>query len=151
MYTEGSGSVRTGGGGNAREIKTRKTKKKNRREEESDDETGSTQSSYYTHTHTASFVLYMPHSVPIYCTPFVCIGKPAELVFLSVQEIMEVLEKQVCDTSEETLELIAHELVRYHINTPVPVLCYTGHHGNSNAIISFTSKQFVMVLFVGGA
>lgn len=102
-----------------------------------------------THTHTTSFVLYMPHSVHIYCTPFVCIGKPAEPVFLSVQEIVEVLEKQVCDTSEETLELIAHELVRYHISTPVPVLCYTGHHGNSNAIISFTGKQFVMVLFCG--
>ncbi|KAB5533346.1 hypothetical protein PHYPO_G00130670 [Pangasianodon hypophthalmus] len=80
--TEGSGSVRAGGGGNAREIKTRKTKKKNRREEESDDETATTQS------------------------------KPAEPEFLSVQEIVEVLEKRVCDCPEETLELIAHELVR---------------------------------------
>ncbi|MCI4391658.1 hypothetical protein PGIGA_G00137300 [Pangasianodon gigas] len=80
--TEGSGSVRAGGGGNAREIKTRKTKKKNRREEDSDDETANTQS------------------------------KPAEPEFLSVQEIVEVLEKRVCDCPEETLELIAHELVR---------------------------------------
>ncbi|KAG7331900.1 hypothetical protein KOW79_005869 [Hemibagrus wyckioides] len=80
--SEGSGSVRAGAGGNAREIRTRKTKKKNRREEESDDENATTQS------------------------------KPAEPVFLSVQEIMEVLEKRVCDCPEETLELIAHELVR---------------------------------------
>lgn len=43
-----------------------------------------------------------------------CVGKPAEQVFLSVQEIVEVLEKRVCDCPEETLELIAHELVRYH-------------------------------------
>ncbi|KAK2846306.1 hypothetical protein Q7C36_011160 [Tachysurus vachellii] len=80
--SEGSGSVRAGAGGNAREIRTRKTKKKNRREEESDDENATIQS------------------------------KPAEPVFLSVQEIMEVLEKRVCDCPEETLELIAHELVR---------------------------------------
>ncbi|KAF4091943.1 hypothetical protein AMELA_G00015310 [Ameiurus melas] len=80
--SEGSGSVRAGGGGNAREIRTRKTKKKNRREEESDDETTTTQS------------------------------KPAELVFLSVQEIVEVLEKRVCDCPEEMLELIAQELAR---------------------------------------
>ncbi|KAK3506969.1 hypothetical protein QTP70_033179 [Hemibagrus guttatus] len=83
--SEGSGSVRAGAGGNAREIRTRKTKKKNRREEESDDE-----------------------------------SKPAEPVFMSVQEIMEVLEKRVCDCPEETLELIAHELVRKHKYSSVP-------------------------------
>lgn len=41
--SEGSGSVKSGGGGNAREIRIRKTKKKGRREEDSDEETGTTQ------------------------------------------------------------------------------------------------------------
>uniref|UniRef100_A0A665W0S6 E3 UFM1-protein ligase 1 n=1 Tax=Echeneis naucrates TaxID=173247 RepID=A0A665W0S6_ECHNA len=38
--TEGSGCVKAGGGGNAREIRIRKTKKKGRRDEDSDEETG---------------------------------------------------------------------------------------------------------------
>ncbi|KAM9444507.1 E3 UFM1-protein ligase 1 [Clarias gariepinus] len=80
--SEGSGSVRAGGGGNAREVRIRKTKKKNKREEESDDETAAAQS------------------------------KPTEPVFLSVQKIVEVLEKRVCDCPMETLELLAQELVR---------------------------------------
>uniref|UniRef100_A0A8C5FGZ0 E3 UFM1-protein ligase 1 n=1 Tax=Gadus morhua TaxID=8049 RepID=A0A8C5FGZ0_GADMO len=37
---KGSGSVKGGGGGNAREFKIRKTKKKGRRDEDSDEETG---------------------------------------------------------------------------------------------------------------
>ncbi|XP_062858526.1 E3 UFM1-protein ligase 1 [Trichomycterus rosablanca] len=79
--TEGSGSIRTGGGGNAREIRTRKTKKKNRKNDDSDDETPTTR------------------------------NKQVE-VFLSVDEIMEVLEEKVCDCPDETLQLIAQELVR---------------------------------------
>lgn len=42
---EGSGSVKSGGGGNAREIRIRKTKKKGRRDEDSDEETGPAQQS----------------------------------------------------------------------------------------------------------
>ncbi|KAI5625512.1 E3 UFM1-protein ligase 1 [Silurus asotus] len=80
--SEGSGSLRAGGGGNAREIRIRKTKKKNRRDEDSDDETATAQ----------------------------C--KPAKPVFMSVPEIVEVLEKRVCDCSEEMLEVIAQDLVR---------------------------------------
>ncbi|KAI5094474.1 E3 UFM1-protein ligase 1 [Silurus meridionalis] len=80
--SEGSGSLRAGGGGNAREIRIRKTKKKNRRDEDSDDETATAQ----------------------------C--KPAKPLFMSVPEIVEVLEKRVCDCSEEMLEVIAQDLVR---------------------------------------
>jgi len=40
FFPEGSGSVRSGGGGNAREVRIRKTKKKGRRDDDSDDETG---------------------------------------------------------------------------------------------------------------
>lgn len=110
--------MRAGGGGNAREIRTRKTKKKNRREEESDDETATTQS---THTLRNSFssvciLVNTPVNPFVFVTVCVtvCVGKPAETVFLTVQEIVEVLEKRVCDCPEETLELIAYELVRYH-------------------------------------
>jgi len=42
---EGSGSVKSGGGGNAREFRIRKTKKKGRKDEDSDEETGPSQQS----------------------------------------------------------------------------------------------------------
>lgn len=42
---EGSGSTRSGGVGNAREIKIKKTKKKSRKEEDSDDESHTTSAS----------------------------------------------------------------------------------------------------------
>lgn len=43
--SEGSGSMKAGGGGNAREIRIRKTKKKGRRDEDRDEETGPSQQS----------------------------------------------------------------------------------------------------------
>lgn len=47
---EGSGSVKAGGGGNAREIRIRKTKKKGRKDDDSDEETGPSQQSTVTAT-----------------------------------------------------------------------------------------------------
>ncbi|XP_051510700.1 E3 UFM1-protein ligase 1-like isoform X1 [Myxocyprinus asiaticus] len=82
---EGSGSVKGGGGGNAREIRIRKTKKKGRKDEDSDDET----------THASQGR-----------------NKPAEVPFLSVEEIMEVLEEKVCDSSEEMLQELAEQIIR---------------------------------------
>ncbi|CAM4694534.1 unnamed protein product [Leuciscus chuanchicus] len=83
--TEGSGSVKGGGGGNAREIRIRKTKKKSRREEDSDEET----------SHTSQGR-----------------NKLGEMPFLSVEEIMEVLEKKVCDSSEEMQQELAEQILR---------------------------------------
>ncbi|KAG1953551.1 E3 UFM1-protein ligase 1 [Pimephales promelas] len=83
--TEGSGSVKGGGGGNAREIRIRKTKKKSRREEDSDEET----------SHTSQGR-----------------NKPGDMPFLSADEIMEVLEKKVCDSSEEMLQELAEQMLR---------------------------------------
>ncbi|KAK9956318.1 hypothetical protein ABG768_014060 [Culter alburnus] len=82
---EGSGSVKGGGGGNAREIRIRKTKKKGRREEDSDEET----------SHTSQGR-----------------NKLGDIPFLSVEEIMEVLEQKVCDSSEEMLQELAEQLLR---------------------------------------
>lgn len=83
--TEGSGSVKGGGGGNAREIRIRKTKKKSRREEDSDEDT----------SHTSQGR-----------------NKLGDMAFLSVEEIMEVLEKKVCDSSEEMLQELAEQILR---------------------------------------
>lgn len=83
--SEGSGSVKGGGGGNAREIRIRKTKKKGRKEEDSDEET----------SHTSQGR-----------------NKVGNFPFLSVEEIMEVLEKKVCDSSEEMLQELAEQLLR---------------------------------------
>ncbi|KAK7133527.1 hypothetical protein R3I94_015416 [Phoxinus phoxinus] len=83
--TEGSGSVKGGGGGNAREIRIRKTKKKSRREEDSDEET----------SHTSQGR-----------------NKLGDMSFLSVEEIMQVLEKKVCDSSEEMLQELAEQILR---------------------------------------
>ncbi|XP_043076128.1 E3 UFM1-protein ligase 1 isoform X2 [Puntigrus tetrazona] len=81
----GSGSVKGGGGGNAREIRIRKTKKRGRREEDSDDET----------THTSQGR-----------------NKQGDIPFLSVEEIMEVLGENVCDSSEEMLQELAEQIQR---------------------------------------
>lgn len=54
--SEGSGSVKAGGGGNAREIRIRKTKKKGRRDEDSDEETGPSQQS----TLSSCFFFFLP-------------------------------------------------------------------------------------------
>uniref|UniRef100_A0A8C2J0C7 E3 UFM1-protein ligase 1 n=1 Tax=Cyprinus carpio TaxID=7962 RepID=A0A8C2J0C7_CYPCA len=83
--TEGSGSVKGSGGGNAREIRIRKAKKKGRREEDSDEET----------THTSQGR-----------------NKQGDLAFLSVEEIMEVLGEKVCDSSEEMLQELAEQIQR---------------------------------------
>lgn len=82
--SEGSGSVKGGGGGNAREIRIRKTKKKGRKEEDSDEET---------------------------VHPSQGRNKP-EVPFLSLEEIIEVLEKNVCESSEEILQELAEQLIR---------------------------------------
>ncbi|XP_051510701.1 E3 UFM1-protein ligase 1-like isoform X2 [Myxocyprinus asiaticus] len=39
-------------------------------------------------------------------------NKPAEVPFLSVEEIMEVLEEKVCDSSEEMLQELAEQIIR---------------------------------------
>ncbi|KAA0708866.1 E3 UFM1-protein ligase 1 [Triplophysa tibetana] len=83
--SEGSGSVKGGGGGNAREIRIRKTKKKGRRDEDSDEETA--------HASQGR-------------------NKPADVPFLSLEEIIEVLEEKVCDSSEELLQELAEQLIR---------------------------------------
>ncbi|XP_056620823.1 E3 UFM1-protein ligase 1 [Triplophysa dalaica] len=83
--SEGSGSVKGGGGGNAREIRIRKTKKKGRRDEDSDEETA--------HSSQGR-------------------NKPADVPFLSLEEIIEVLEEKVCDSSEELLQELAEQLIR---------------------------------------
>ncbi|XP_073672653.1 E3 UFM1-protein ligase 1 [Garra rufa] len=82
---EGSGSVKGGGGGNAREIRIRKTKKKGKRQEDSDEET----------THTSQGQ-----------------NKQGDIPFLSVEEIIEVLEEKVCDSSEEMLQELAEQIQR---------------------------------------
>lgn len=82
--SEGSGSVKGGGGGNAREIRIRKTKKKGRKEEDSDEET---------------------------VHPSQGRNKP-EVPFLSLEEIIDVLEKNVCESSEEILQELAEQLIR---------------------------------------
>lgn len=82
---EGGGSVKSGGGGNAREIRIRKTKKKGRKEEDSDEET----------THSSQGR-----------------NKLGDVQFLSVEEIVEVLEEKVCDSSEEMLQELAEQLQR---------------------------------------
>ncbi|XP_076872820.1 E3 UFM1-protein ligase 1 isoform X2 [Brachyhypopomus gauderio] len=83
--SEGTGSVRSGGGGNAREIRTRKTKKKNRREDDSDEETQATSDGH---------------------------NKQGGVPFLSLEEIVEVLEGRVSDCPEELIEQLAQRLLR---------------------------------------
>ncbi|XP_076128606.1 E3 UFM1-protein ligase 1 [Alosa pseudoharengus] len=83
---EGGGSVKGGGGGNAREIRIRKTKKKgSRKDEDSDDEAGPN--------------IQNPNS-------------KAEIPFMSVDEIVAVLEEKVCDCSEDMLLDLADHLLR---------------------------------------
>ncbi|XP_044530150.1 E3 UFM1-protein ligase 1 [Gracilinanus agilis] len=82
---EGSGSVRGGGGGNAREIKIKKTKKKGRKDDDSDDETQSSNTG----------------------------RKKPEITFMSVEEIEDVLKKQIQDGPEEFVTELAEHLTRY--------------------------------------
>ncbi|XP_036405513.1 E3 UFM1-protein ligase 1 [Megalops cyprinoides] len=83
--TEGSGSVKGGGGGNAREIRIRKTKKKGRKEEDSDEEMGVTPQNR---------------------------NKQTEVPFMSLEELVSVLEKHVVDCPEEMVSELAEQLIR---------------------------------------
>ncbi|XP_077343348.1 E3 UFM1-protein ligase 1 [Lithobates pipiens] len=83
--TEGSGSTRSGGVGNAREIKIKKTKKKSRKDEDSDDES---------HTTSANK------------------PKDREIPFLSLEEIQDVLRKHVADSPDELLVELSENLIR---------------------------------------
>ncbi|XP_010769578.1 E3 UFM1-protein ligase 1-like, partial [Notothenia coriiceps] len=82
---EGSGSVKSGGGGNAREIRIRKTKKKGRRDEDSDEETGPSQQNR---------------------------SKQTAAPFMAQEDIVAVLEERVSDCPEEILCELAEHLVR---------------------------------------
>ncbi|XP_072498979.1 E3 UFM1-protein ligase 1 isoform X2 [Notamacropus eugenii] len=83
--TEGSGSVRGGGCGNAREIKIKKTKKKGRKDDDSDDETQS--------AHTGR--------------------KKPEVTFMALEEVEDVLKKHIQDGPEEFVTELAEHLIRY--------------------------------------
>ncbi|RXM98917.1 E3 UFM1-protein ligase 1 [Acipenser ruthenus] len=83
--SEGSGSVKGSGGGNAREIRIRKTKKKGRKDDDSDDETTTT-------TQNRS--------------------KQQEVPFMTQGDIEEVLQKHVQDCPEEMLSELAEHLIR---------------------------------------
>ncbi|KAL0967327.1 hypothetical protein UPYG_G00250880 [Umbra pygmaea] len=83
--TEGSGSKGGGGGCNAREVRIRKTKKKTRRDEDSDEET-----------------VVTPQNR----------NKQTEVRFMTLEEIVAVLEERVCDCPEEILSELAEQLVR---------------------------------------
>ncbi|KAE8602866.1 hypothetical protein XENTR_v10014157 [Xenopus tropicalis] len=82
--TEGSGSTRTGGCGNAREIKIKKSKKKARKDEDDDE----SQTSYP--------------------------GKPKEreAAFMSLEEIQDVLRKHAPDSPDELVIELSENLIR---------------------------------------
>uniref|UniRef100_A0A8C5NHJ6 E3 UFM1-protein ligase 1 n=1 Tax=Gouania willdenowi TaxID=441366 RepID=A0A8C5NHJ6_GOUWI len=77
------GSVKSGGG-NAREIRIRKTKKKGRRDEDSDEDTTSSQQN----------------------------RKETEFPFMTVDEIVAVLEERLNECPEQILTELAEDLVR---------------------------------------
>ncbi|KAF3702498.1 E3 UFM1-protein ligase 1 [Channa argus] len=83
--TEGSGNVKGGGAGNAREIRFRKTKKKSRKDEDSDEESGPSQQNR---------------------------SKQTEARFMAEEEIVAILEERVSDCPEEILYELAEHLVR---------------------------------------
>ncbi|XP_054826044.1 E3 UFM1-protein ligase 1 isoform X2 [Eublepharis macularius] len=84
--TEGSGSVRGGGGcGNAREIKIKKTKKKGRKDADSDEESQASSTNRSRHL---------------------------EILFMSQEEIEDVLRKHIRDCPEELILELANHLVR---------------------------------------
>ncbi|XP_077160006.1 E3 UFM1-protein ligase 1 isoform X2 [Paroedura picta] len=82
---EGSGSVRGGGGGNAREIKIKKTKKKGRKDADSDEESQASSTNR---------------------------SKHLEILFLSHEEIEDVLRKHIRDCPEELILELADHLVK---------------------------------------
>ncbi|XP_072264766.1 E3 UFM1-protein ligase 1 [Pyxicephalus adspersus] len=81
--SEGSGSTKGGGCGNAREIKIKKTKKKSRKDEDSDDE-----------THSSSA------------------NRHREIQFLSLEDIQDVLRKHIADSPDELLLELSENLIR---------------------------------------
>ncbi|XP_030054943.1 E3 UFM1-protein ligase 1 [Microcaecilia unicolor] len=83
--TEGSGSMRGGGCGNAREIKIKKNKKKGRKDDDSEDEAQAAVTSK---------------------------NKQQEIPFLSQEEIKDVLRKHIQDCPEELLTELAEYLIR---------------------------------------
>ncbi|XP_053314786.1 E3 UFM1-protein ligase 1 [Spea bombifrons] len=83
--SEGSGSTRGGGCGNAREIKIKKTKKKSRKDEDSDDE------SQTTNTNKA---------------------KEREIPFMSLEEIQAILRKHASDCPDELIVELSENLIR---------------------------------------
>ncbi|XP_019393318.1 PREDICTED: E3 UFM1-protein ligase 1 [Crocodylus porosus] len=83
--TEGSGSVRGGGGGNAREIKIKKTKKKGRKDADSDEESQASSTSR---------------------------NKHLEMLFMSQEEIQDVLRNHIQDCPEELIIELAEHLIR---------------------------------------
>ncbi|XP_063773080.1 E3 UFM1-protein ligase 1 [Pseudophryne corroboree] len=82
---EGSGSIRGGGCGNAREMKIKKTKKKSRKDEDSDDE-----------LQTASANKLKEREIP----------------FMSLEEIQDVLRKHVPDSPDELIVELSENLIR---------------------------------------
>ncbi|XP_062825115.1 E3 UFM1-protein ligase 1 isoform X2 [Anolis carolinensis] len=80
--TEGTGSVRGGSGGNAREYKIKKTKKKGRKDVDSDEESQASRS------------------------------KHLEIPFMSQEEIEEVLRKHVKDCPDDLITELADHLIR---------------------------------------
>ncbi|KAL8186278.1 UNVERIFIED_CONTAM: E3 UFM1-protein ligase 1 [Gekko kuhli] len=82
---EGSGSVRGSGGGNAREIKIKKTKKKGRKDVDSDEESQASSTNR---------------------------SKHLEILFMSHEEIEDVLRKHLRDCPEELILELADHLVR---------------------------------------
>ncbi|XP_053566532.1 E3 UFM1-protein ligase 1 [Bombina bombina] len=83
--TEGSGSTRGGGLGNAREIKIKKTKKKSRKDEDSDDESQATISNKQ---------------------------KDREIPFMSLEEVQDVLRKHDQDCPEDLIFELSESLIR---------------------------------------
>lgn len=77
--------MKSGGGGNAREIRIRKTKKKGRKDEDSDEETGPPQQNR---------------------------SKQSAAPFMAQEEVVAVLEERVSDCPEEILSELAEHLVR---------------------------------------
>ncbi|CAI5769848.1 E3 UFM1-protein ligase 1 [Podarcis lilfordi] len=82
---EGTGSVKSSGGGNAREFKIKKAKKKGRKDADSDEESQTSSSNK---------------------------SKHLEIPFLSPEEIEDVLRKHVRDCPEELITELADHLIR---------------------------------------
>ncbi|XP_053237469.1 E3 UFM1-protein ligase 1 [Podarcis raffonei] len=82
---EGTGSVKSSGGGNAREFKIKKAKKKGRKDADSDEESQTSSSNK---------------------------SKHLEIPFLSPEEIEDVLRKHVRDCPEELITDLADHLIR---------------------------------------